>query len=75
MKARILTIPEIVFIASTRVALGAGIGLLVSRKLNKDQRTGAGWALLGVGVLTTVPILLGIVGKRAATEKPVALVA
>jgi len=69
MKQITLTIPEIAFIGGTRVALGAGIGLLISRKLNKDQRMGAGWALFAVGVLTTVPILLGIVRQRAATEK------
>jgi hypothetical protein len=59
-----LTIPEIALIAGTRVALGAGIGLLLSEKLNKDQRRGAGWALFGVGVLTTIPIVLGIAWKR-----------
>ena len=75
MKERSITIPEIALIGATRVALGAGLGFLLSEKFNKDQRRAAGWALFGVGVLTTVPILLGIVGKRAATEKPVALIA
>ncbi len=43
-------------IAGTRVALGAGIGLLLSDRLTEDQRKAAGWALLAVGVLTTIPI-------------------
>ena len=69
MKERSLTIPEIALIGGTRVALGAGIGLLLSERLNKDQRRGAEWALVIVGVLTTIPIVLGIVGKRSA-ERP-----
>ena len=73
MKERSLTIPEIGLIAGTRVALGVGIGLLISDKLNKDQRRGAGWALVGVGILSTVPILAGVIGKPPAAEKPLAL--
>ena len=75
MKERSLTIPEIALIGGTRVALGVGIGLLLSDRLNKDQRRGAGWALFGVGVLTTIPIALGIVAKRSGVERPVALAA
>jgi hypothetical protein len=54
MKERTLTLPEIGLIAGTRVALGAGIGLLISDRLNKDQRKAAGWALFGMGVMTTI---------------------
>ena len=73
MKERSLTIPEIGLIAGTRVALGAGIGLLVSDRLNKDQRRGAGWALLGIGILSTIPIVVGVIGKPSTAEKPLAL--
>ena len=73
MTEKNLTIPEIALIAGTRVALGAGIGLLLSEKLNKDQRRGAGWALIGVGVLPTIPIVLGIAWKRCpGADRPVA---
>jgi hypothetical protein len=64
MTERNLTIAEIILIAGTRVALGAGIGLLVSSRLNKDQRNAAGLALTLFGALTTVPLALGIIGKR-----------
>lgn len=69
MKEKNLTIPEIALIGGTRVALGAGLGLLLSEKLNRDQRRAAGWALFGVGVLTTIPIALGIFGKRSAAGR------
>jgi hypothetical protein len=63
LKERGLTIPEIVLIAGTRVALGVGVGLLIADKLSKDERKGAGWALVGIGALTTIPIVRGVLGK------------
>ena len=63
MQERRLTIPEIVLIAGTRVALGAGIGLLMGERLRRDARKGAGLALLAVGVLSTIPIVIGVLGK------------
>ena len=65
-----LTISEIMLIAGTRVALGAGIGLLLSDRLNNDQRKAVGWALLGVGVLTTIPIVMGLLDKPPVVERP-----
>ena len=64
---RVFTIPEIMLIAGTRVALGAGIGLLISDRLTNDQRKAAGWALLAAGVLTTIPIVKGVLGKPPVT--------
>jgi hypothetical protein len=75
MKERTLTIPKIGLIAGTRVALGVGIGFLISDRLKKDQRKAAGWALLGVGVLTTVPIVAGILGKGPLAHKRIGLAA
>jgi hypothetical protein len=65
MRERSLTIPEIAIIAGTRVAFGVGLGLLIADKLSRDTRKGAGCALLLVGGLSTVPIVLGILGKPA----------
>jgi hypothetical protein len=64
MMERKLTLVEIILIAGTRVALGAGIGLLLADRLNNDQRTGAGWALVLVGGLTTIPLALSVIGKK-----------
>ena len=65
MIERKLTVPEIVLIAGTRVALGIGIGLLISGRLSDDQRRGAGLALALVGALTTIPLAIGIIGQRS----------
>lgn len=63
MIERKLTLPEIFLIAGTRVALGAGIGLLLSTRLNNDQRKAAGVALAVFGALTTIPLALTVIGK------------
>lgn len=75
MKERTLTIPEIALIGGTRVALGVGIGLLIAQRLNREQRKAAGIALFGFGVLTTIPIVMGILGKRPAAGEPVTFAA
>ena len=75
MRERPLTIPKIGLIAGTRVALGVGIGLLISDRLYKDQRRALGWALVGMGVLTTVPIVAGIFGKGPLAHRRIGLAA
>ena len=67
MKQVTLSIPEVGLIAGTRAMLGAGVGLLVSEKLKPDQRRAAGWALLAVGVITTIPLLAIVCGKACCT--------
>ena len=68
MQKKILTVPEIMLISGTRVALGAGLGFLLGEKLAPDVRKGAGWALFAVGVLTTIPLAAGVLGKSAAKD-------
>ena len=67
MIERKLNITEIMLIAGTRIALGAGIGLLLSSRLNKDQSKAAGLALAVFGALTTIPLVLGVIGQKNAT--------
>jgi hypothetical protein len=68
MKIRELTLPEIALIAGTRGMLGAGIGLLLSGKLGKDERRAVGWTLVTVGVATTIPLVIKVFGQHE--EKP-----
>jgi len=56
MPERKFTIADVILIAGTRVALGAGVGLLVSTRITNDQRKAAGLALAIVGALTTIPL-------------------
>ena len=69
MKKRSLTIPEIILIGGTRAALGAGLALLLGDKLDRDVRKGAGWALLAVGALSTIPIVADVLGKPTMDER------
>jgi hypothetical protein len=68
MLERKLTIPEIILIAGTRVALGVGIGLLLSTRLSNDQRKAAGLALALVGGLTTIPLAVTVIGNKSLTD-------
>ena len=64
MKKAELTIPEIALIAGTRGMLGAGVGLLLADKLTDDQRKSVGWTLLLVGAVSTIPLVMEVLGKR-----------
>jgi len=73
MWERKLTVAEIMLIAGTRVALGAGLGLLISTKLSRRQRKAAGVALALVGGLTTIPLAMVIrKSSERAEMRPVA---
>jgi hypothetical protein len=63
MIERTLTLSEIALIGGTRLALGVGLGLLFADRLNSDARKGAGCALVAVGLLTTIPLAIEVLGK------------
>jgi hypothetical protein len=64
-----LNIPEIGFIAGTRAALGAGIGLILADKFKSEHRKRIGWMLLAIGAVTTVPIAVKVVRKARQSIK------
>jgi len=64
MRDYTVTLPELSLLAGTRAVLGAGLGLLLAGRLNDDQRRAAGWALLTVGAISTIPIAIEVLGKR-----------
>jgi hypothetical protein len=57
-----LSIPEIGR-AVTRVALGLGIGFLLSNRLSYRQRKSAGKVLALIGGLNTIPLAMSILKK------------
>ena len=64
MKKSELTLPEIGLIAGTRAMLGAGAGLLLADRLNYKQRKKIGWTLLIIGAISTIPLVIDVLGKR-----------
>ena len=63
MRETRITLPELVLVAGTRAALGAGLGLLLADRLSADQRRAVGWTLFLVGALSTVPLALEVFGR------------
>ncbi len=63
-----VSIPELAFVAATRGMAGAGLALLLSDYLKSDQRRAAGWTLLGIGLITTIPIAATVFGR--SREQP-----
>jgi hypothetical protein len=64
MKSTEVTLPELALIAGTRGMLGAGVALLISSKLNNDQRKAVGWTLFLIGLISTVPLAINVFSKR-----------
>ena len=63
MKRFDVSFPELAFVAATRGMVGAGVGLLVSDFVPREQRRAIGWTLLAIGALTTVPIAATVFGR------------
>jgi hypothetical protein len=56
--------PELLFIVGTRIALGAGVAMLVSLRLSEKQRRAVGGVLIAFGAVTTVPALMALAGAK-----------
>ena len=63
MKTVVLNLPTFGFVVATRAMLGAGIALLLSEKLSDEQRRAIGWTLVAVGALTTIPLVVQLLGE------------
>ena len=59
-----LPLPELALVVGTRGLLGAGLGLLLAERVNADQRRAIGWALVAIGVVTTIPVALMVFNRR-----------
>jgi hypothetical protein len=62
MRETRITLPELILVAGTRAALGAGLGLLLADRLAADQRRAVGWTLFLVGALSTIPLAFEVFG-------------
>jgi hypothetical protein len=59
-----VSLPEIGLVAATRVAIGIGVGFLLSNKLSTKQRKAIGIPLLAAGALSTIPIAMHLFNKE-----------
>jgi len=69
MRETQVTLPELALIAGTRVALGAGLGLLLADRLPDGQRRAVGWTLLLFGALSTIPLAFEVLGKSSTPRR------
>jgi len=68
MFERNISLPEMILWTGTRIALGVGVGMLVSRGLSKDAMKAAGLALTAVGGFATIPLAISIVEKKGRSD-------
>jgi len=47
-------------VAFSQVAIGLGVGLLVADRIGENARRNAAFALLGIGVASIVPVIVGV---------------
>jgi hypothetical protein len=62
MRETRITFPDLILVAGTRVALGAGLGLLLADRLPGEQHRAVGWTLFLVGALSTIPLAFEVLG-------------
>jgi len=55
MRKHKVTIPQLLFVIGTRVALGAGVAMLISNRLKEKTRKKLGRSLIALGAITTIP--------------------
>lgn len=64
MRTTTVTLPELALVAATRGMAGAGAGLLVADRIGGEKRKTLDWTLFLIGVLSTIPLALQVLGKR-----------
>ena len=60
----VIPAPWLGFMIATRAALAFGVGLLVADRIPRDRRRTLGLALVGFGVVSTIPVARAIFGHR-----------
>lgn len=70
MRTLTVPLPLFGFVIGTRIALGAGLGLLIADRLSQEKRRRLGLALAGVGVATTIPAVR-LLSRRLRNAQPV----
>lgn len=64
MKNVVLSMPMLGFVVGTRIALAAGLGLLISNKIPEARRRAIGLTLVSIGAVTTIPAAMAVFRRR-----------
>lgn len=65
----LLSMPKLGFVVATRAALGVGVGLLISERLDDRRRKTVGTALVAAGALATIPAVMLIARGRRSRRR------
>jgi hypothetical protein len=65
-------LPLIFLIAATRGMAGVGLGLLLADRIKKKRRRDVGGVLLGIGALSTIPLMIGLFRKKPGEHVTIA---
>jgi hypothetical protein len=68
MRSVVLDLPSFGFVVGTRLAMAAGIGLMLSDRLTERQRRIVSRTLIAVGVVTTIPAAMKVM--RGMRQSP-----
>lgn len=60
--------PLLEFIVATRTALGFGLGLLIADRIPKNRRRVIAFALVAIGLGTTIPAMVSVFSSRTRTS-------
>jgi hypothetical protein len=69
MKKLDLTFPQLLFVVGTRAILGLGAGLLLADRLPKTARKPVGLTLAALGILTTIPAAITVLGGKGQSGR------
>jgi hypothetical protein len=70
MKHIALNLPTFAFVVSTRAALAAGVGLLLSNRMPAQRRRVIGAMLVAIGAVTTIPAIISVVrGTKRSSRR------
>jgi len=64
MKKISIHLPELALIVGTRALLGAGVALLLTDKMERENRRLLGWTFALVGAVTTVPLAIELFAEN-----------
>ena len=70
MRRTLLTFPELALVAGTRAAAGLGVGFLLADHVSGSARRTIGWTLVLLGLLSTFPLAINVLGNSRLSSRP-----
>ena len=69
MRETRVALPELALIGATRGMLGIGLGFLVAERVPRRQRMIVGAVLAAIGAISTIPLAIRVLRRRATDAR------